>query len=233
MINVQSQFCKNADAYESYSIIQKKVVKKLLEKIVDNPQCILDIGCGSGAVYKSMTWHPKKFVAIDFAQGMLQQHPKNENVELHMSDFNQKGFLKKFADYQFERVVSSSALQWGDDLDDIFGQISLLGAPVSLAIFTSGTFKTLLKTASIPPLLRSKEKIIELSKRYFNVEHEILEYSLEFASVRDMFRYMKKSGVGGGRNLLSVGQMRELMRNYPLNYLEFEIVLLHEKNYGE
>ena len=105
-----------------------------------------------------------------------------------------------------------------------------MGAPVSLAIFTSGTFKTLLKTASIPPLLRSKEKIIELSKRYFNAEHEVLEYSLEFASVRDMFRYMKKSGVGGGRNLLSVGQMRELMRDYPLNYLEFEIILLHEKN---
>lgn len=230
MINVQSQFCKNADAYESYSIIQKKVVKKLLAKITDNPQCILDIGCGSGTVYKSMAWHPKKFVAVDFAEGMLKMHPKDENTELSIADFNQKGFLEKFENYRFERVVSSSALQWGDDLDDIFRQISLLGAPISFAIFTSGTFETLLKTASIPPLLRSINEIIALSKRYFNAEHEILRYSLEFASVRDMFQYMKKSGVGGGRNLLNVRQMRELMRDYPLNYLEFEIVLLHEKN---
>ncbi len=230
MINVQSQFCKNADAYESYSIIQKKVVKKLLEKITDNPECILDIGCGSGTVYKSMAWHPKKFVAVDFAEGMLKMHPKDENTELSIADFNQKGFLEKFENYRFERVVSSSALQWGDDLDDIFRQISLLGAPISFAIFTSGTFETLLKTASIPPLLRSIDEIIALSKRYFNAEHEILRYSLEFASVRDMFQYMKKSGVGGGRNLLSVRQMRELMRDYPLNYLEFEIILLHEKN---
>lgn len=230
MINVQSQFCKNADAYESYSIIQKKVVKKLLAKITDNPQCILDIGCGSGTVYKSMAWHPKKFVAVDFAEGMLKMHPKDENTELSIVDFNQKGFLEKFENHRFERIVSSSALQWGDDLDDIFGQISLLGAPISFAIFTSGTFETLLKTASIPPLLRSIDEIIALSKRYFNAEHEVLRYSLEFASVRDMFQYMKKSGVGGGRNLLSVGQMRELMRDYPLNYLEFEIVLLHEKN---
>lgn len=230
MINVQSQFCKNADAYESYSIIQKKVVKKLLKKITDNPQCILDIGCGSGTVYKSIAWHPKKFVAVDFAEEMLKMHPKDENTELYIADFNQKGFLEKFENHRFERVVSSSALQWGNDLDDIFGQISLLGAPISFAIFTSGTFETLLKTASIPPLLRSIDEIITLSKRYFNAEHEILRYSLEFASVRDMFKYMKKSGVSGGRNLLSVGQMRELMRDYPLNYLEFEIVLLHEKN---
>lgn len=233
MINVQSQFCKNANAYESYNIIQNRVVKKLLEKITDNPQYILDIGCGNGAVYKSMTWHPKKFVAVDFAEGMLKMHPKDESTELYRVDFNQKGFLEKFENRQFERIISSSALQWGDDLSNIFRQISLLSAPISFAIFTSGTFKTLLETASIPPLLRSIDEIIELSKKYFDAEYEVLKYSLEFTSVRDMFQYMKKSGVGGGRNILSVKQMRELMRDYPLNYLEFEIVLLHEKNCGE
>ncbi|MBN2768351.1 MAG: methyltransferase domain-containing protein [Campylobacterales bacterium] len=229
-MNVQSQFCKNANAYESYNIIQNRVVKKLLEKIAESPQYILDIGCGSGAVYKSMTWHPKKFVAVDFAEEMLKIHPKDENTELYIADFNQKGFLEKFEDYRFERIISSSALQWGDNLDDIFGQISLLNTPISFAIFTSGTFKTLLKTASIPPLLRSKDTLIELSQKYFDAEHEVLKYSLEFASVRDMFQYMKKSGVGGGRNILSVKQMRELMNNYPLNYLEFEIILIHEKS---
>jgi malonyl-CoA O-methyltransferase len=230
MINVQSQFSKNANAYDNYSIIQNRVVKKLLEKITDSPQCILDIGCGSGAVYKSMTWNPKRFVAVDFAEGMLKMHPKNENTELHIVDFNQNGCFEDFEAYQLERVISASALQWGNDLDDIFHQISLLGAPVSFAIFTSGTFKTLLEIASIPPLLRSKDEIIELSKKYFDAKYEVLEYSLEFASVRDMFKYMKKSGVGGGRNVLGIKQMRDLMRSYPLNYLEFEVILIHEEN---
>ena len=45
-----------------------------------------------------------------------------------------------------------------------------------------------------------------------------------------MFQYMKRSGVGGGRNILSFKQMKMLMNDYPLEYLEFEIVLIHEKN---
>ena len=43
-----------------------------------------------------------------------------------------------------------------------------------------------------------------------------------------MFRYMKKSGVGGARNILSFKQMKTLMNNYPLTYLEFEILIIHE-----
>jgi malonyl-CoA O-methyltransferase len=230
MTNIKNQFSKNANAYDNHNIIQNRVVKKLLEKITESPQYILDIGCGSGAIYKSMTWHPKKFVAVDFAKEMLEMHPKSENTELYRVDFNGKECFQNFNRYRFDRIVSASALQWGDDLDDIFHQISLLNAPVSLAIFTSNTFKTLLQTASIPSLLRSKDTLIELSQKYFDAEYETLEYSLEFASVRDMFQYMKKSGVGGGRNLLSIGQMRELMHNYPLNYLEFEVILIHEKS---
>ena len=143
MINIQKQFSKNANDYDHYNIIQKKVLKELLNKITNDPQCILDIGCGSGSVYRSITWDMKKFVAVDFAEGMLQQHPKNENIELHMLDFNQKGFLEKIRTYHPDRIISSSALQWADDLESIFHQISRLNAPVSFAIFTSGTFKNL------------------------------------------------------------------------------------------
>jgi malonyl-CoA O-methyltransferase len=206
------------------------VVEALVKKITDTPQCIFDLGCGSGAVHKAVTWQPKKFVGVDFAEGMLDVHPKCGSTELHVGDFNQKDFMEKFADYRFDRVVSSSALQWADDLDDLFRQITLLNSPVSLAIFTSGTFKSLFETASIAPLLRSKEEVIALAEKHFQAEYEVLNYALEFATVREMFRYIKKSGVGGGRNLLGFRQMKELMRSYPLDYLEFEVVLLHEEH---
>jgi malonyl-CoA O-methyltransferase len=105
----------------------------------------------------------------------------------------------------------------------------MLNAPVSLSLFTSGTFKTLHKTASIPGLLPSAKEIIHTAKKYFDAEYQILNYKLDFPSVREMFIYIKKSGVSGSRNALNFSQIKDLMKKYPLSYLEFEIVLIHEK----
>jgi len=40
---------------------------------------------------------------------------------------------------------------------------------------------------------------------------------------------MKRSGVGAGRNVLGYKAMKHIMAHYPLDHLEYEIVLLHEK----
>jgi malonyl-CoA O-methyltransferase len=41
-----------------------------------------------------------------------------------------------------------------------------------------------------------------------------------------MLRYIKKSGVSGGQKKLSLKEIRKLLKNYPLNYLEFESITL-------
>jgi malonyl-CoA O-methyltransferase len=53
-----------------------------------------------------------------------------------------------------------------------------------------------------------------------------VRYRLAFDSVREMFRYIKRSGVSGNRNLLKYKEMKSLMQNYPLDYLEFEVVFI-------
>ncbi|RRS30322.1 MAG: methyltransferase [Epsilonproteobacteria bacterium (ex Lamellibrachia satsuma)] len=229
-MKIQNEFSKNAKAYNNLKIIQKKVAEELICKISkEKPGSILDIGCGSGGILRSVHWPLKKFVGIDFAEGMIDLHPKEQNIELFVKDFNDPSCFKNLDTYTFDRIISASALQWADDLDHTFQYIAALNTPVTFAIFTSGTFKTLLETASIPPLLRSAQEVTELSKKYFKAEYEILTYTLEFPSVRDMFRYMKKSGVGGARNILGYKEMKNLMKNYPLNYLEYEILLIHEE----
>lgn len=228
-MKIQNEFSKNAKAYNSFNVIQTKVAKALMCTITDKPASVLDIGCGRGGLYRSIFWPLKKFAGIDFAEGMIALHPKEKNVELFVKDFNDRACFQNFKTDTFDRVVSSSALQWANDLDQTFGHIATLNTPVTLAIFTSGTFKTLHETASISPLLRSTEEVMALSKKYFNAEYKVLKYTLEFSSVRDMFRYMKKSGVGGARNILSYKQMKRLMKSYPFNYLEYEILMIHEK----
>ena len=55
-------------------------------------------------------------------------------------------------------------------------------------------------------------------------------YTLEFDSTREMFKYIKKSGVSGGEKKLSYKQTRYLMETYPLDYLEFEVLFVEAKN---
>ena len=157
---------------------------------------------------------------------MLELHPKAENLECIYGDFNDPGLFEQLQFLTFDRIFSASALQWSKELERVFAHIAALHTPVSLAIFTSETFKTLFETAGITPLLRSRDEVIAMAERYFDARIETLHYELSFDSIREMFRYIKRSGVSGGRNVLTYKQVKRLMETYPLDYLEFEVVFI-------
>jgi malonyl-CoA O-methyltransferase len=226
-MKISSEFSKNAKRYNKHNSIQNLVVEKLLSLIKTQPKEILDLGCGSGALCKRVEWEYNHFTGIDFAKGMLEIHPKSEKINPIYGDFNDKALFEYLKTYEFDYIFSASALQWADDLDDIFKSIKELNAPICLAIFTSNTFKTLNETASLKPMLRSAKEIKELQEKYFDINFEVQNYKLEFNSTRDMFKYIKQSGVSGSRQVLSFKDTKKLMQNYPLNYLEFEVVFLY------
>jgi malonyl-CoA O-methyltransferase len=144
-------------------------------------------------------------------------------------DFNDKDLFKKLLKQRYDYIFSASALQWAEDLEMVFLNIQKFDAPISLAIFTSNTFKTLNATASLEPLLRTKEELYALQKKYFDVNFEVVEYKLEFESTREMFRYIKQSGVSASRKVLDYKATKKLMNEYPLNYLEFEVAFIHTR----
>ncbi|MCF6205838.1 MAG: methyltransferase domain-containing protein [Sulfurovum sp.] len=232
-MKIQREFSQNARAYDEVNVIQKKVVQELLKKIDDTPRRLLDIGCGNGTLFKAIDWQIETFVGMDFAEGMLTLHPKKNGVILLQRDFNTPDAFKGLEGHRFERIVSASALQWATDLNATLEAIAAMNAPVSLAIFTSGTFKILYQTAGLSPILRDRETVISLLNSHFGGEIQLLHYTLGFDSVREMFRYMKRSGVGAGRNVLGYSEMKHLMETYPLDHLEYEIVLLHETTMEE
>jgi malonyl-CoA O-methyltransferase len=227
-MKVQQAFSRNAHAYDEVNIIQKEVLAHLLSKITDTPEKILDIGCGSGGVCRSLDWKVERFVGVDFAKGMLTLHPKAPHITLMEADFNDPALFEALSADTYARIISSSALQWATDMDAVFAHIAALKAPVSLSVFTSATFKTLYEVADLPPLLRSKEEVVALAKTHFDADIETRSYTRSFSSVREMFRYMKRSGVGAGRNLLGYKEMKHIMQAYPLDHLEYEVVFIHE-----
>jgi len=226
MSNACHEFSRYAAEYGSRNIIQRLVAQKLIATTSDQPKRILDLGCGNGTLYSLIDWEVERFVGVDFSASMLEHHPTSPNVELILGDFNDPLLFEKLRGEPFDRVYSTSALQWAGDLEDVLKSLALLNAPMSLAIFSAGTFKTLHECAGVTPLLRSSDEVISIAEKYLDAQFEVLHTTLEFDSVREMFRYIKRSGVSGGRRVLDFTQTKRLMETYPLNYLEFEVVFI-------
>lgn len=225
-MNISEEFSRFADHYGDYNIIQEKVADKLIADLPALPRAMLDIGCGRGALAKRIVWEYADFLGIDFAPRMLELHPKGRKINCIYGDFDNPELYAYLQTFRFDRILSASALQWSPDLVHTFRLIRSLNAPVSFAVFTSGTFDTLLKTAGLAPLLRSADEVKSISEHFFDAEYEVVRYRLVFSSVRDMFRYIKRSGVSGKRNALSYKETRRLMQAYPLDFLEFEVLFI-------
>lgn len=207
-------------------MIQRLVAQKLIASTTDQPKRVLDLGCGNGTVFSQIDWNMDRFIGIDFSASMLEQHPLSSNVELILGNFNDRLLFERLRGERFDHIYSASALQWADDLEEVFKSLDSLNAPLSLAIFSAGTFKTLHECAGVTPLLRSADEVIAIAEKHLNARFEVLHTTLEFDSVREMFRYIKRSGVSGGRRVLDFAQTKQLMETYPLSYLEFEVVFI-------
>ncbi len=228
-MSIDSEFSRFALEYDSYNTIQNKVASHLLSNINSSPQTILDLGCGSGAVARSIEWNYSHLIAVDFAEKMLELHPDLPSVERICADFNSSRLYEYLRGIGVEHIISASALQWSPDLPHTLSLIRSLKAPCSFAIFTSNTFKALHSYADLPPLLKSSSELKLLIAKEFQAEYETIGYTLEFSDTQQLFRYIKNSGVSGNRNLLTYTQTKELIRTYPLKYLEFEVLFVHTK----
>ena len=225
-MNIDTEFSNQAIHYNTYNIIQNKVIQHLLKSVQTQPKNILDLGCGNGSLCQQIEWDYEHFTGVDFAKGMLELHPKSAKIECIYGDFNNQELFHNLYTNKYDFIFSASALQWAEDLERVFQNIQAFKAPIALAIFTSNTFKTLNSTAGINSLLKSSQEVKTLAQRYFDAKIEVLTYKLEFDSTQEMFTYIKKSGVSGSRKILSYKQTKALMKNYPTNYLEFEVIFI-------
>lgn len=231
MSNVTEQFSRFAHQYNTYNIIQSKVAKTLIDALpLQSYDRILDIGSGAGEVFKNVKRRDisfKEFIAFDSSEPMLSLHPTEEKVIKICGDFNDKDFIKALPSSPYDILLSSSSLQWSRDLPLTLEKISTLSKTLHAAIFTAGTFKTLHQVANIRSPIYSAEILQEkILKYYDDVTFTLHHYTLSFGSTMEMFHYIKKSGVSSGEKKLSYRQTKQLMENYPLDHLEFEVLFV-------
>lgn len=224
------EFSRFAHQYNRYNMIQAEVAKALVEHIpVSKYRTIVDIGCGSGEVYNNIErcgHHFEEYIALDSSKEMLELHPSAQNIVKLQADFNDTEMYSRFATDSEAILLSSSALQWSKDLDFTISHLSRKSEKAYFSIFTAGTFKTLHQIAKIDSPIYTQEKLQEVLEKYYDASFKTKVYRLEFDNVREMFQYIKKSGVSGGEKQLSYKQTKHLMQNYPLEYLEFEVLFM-------
>ena len=225
-MSVKNQFSKYAKEYKNHNIIQQIVAKSLVRELKFQPKRILELGCGSGQVYNHISWDLDFYKAIDFSASMCELHPRAKNVEIKCFDFDTVEFLNEIKNDTYDIVLSSSALQWSKDLSKIIKQLSLITKEINAVLFTSNTFKTIQNITKTKSPILDEQSIKEAFNKYFKCEFETIMYKLEFDNKKDLFDYIKKSGVSGANEALDFKNAKKLYKEYNLNYLEFEVIFI-------
>ncbi|NCB12042.1 MAG: methyltransferase [Erysipelotrichia bacterium] len=225
-MSVKNQFSKYAREYQNHNIIQQIVAKSLVRELTFQPKRILELGCGSGQVFSHISWEIDFYKAIDFSVSMCELHPKASNIEVKCFDFDTQEFLNEIKNDSYDIVLSSSALQWSKDLSKIIKHLSYVTNEIYAVLFTSNTFKTIQKITKTKSPILDESSIKEAFSKYFECEFETIMYKLEFDDKKELFDYIKKSGVSGGNTSLDFKEAKKLYKEYNLNYLEFEVIFV-------
>ena len=223
--SVNKEFSKYSKQYNNYNIIQQIAAKAMIRDVKNKAKNILELGCGAGQVYKNIAWNFDSYTALDFSSSMCDLHPKNTKTIVKCLNFDENEFFSYLDDKHYDLVLSSSALQWSKDLGRIIQKLACITNELHAVLFTSNTFKHIQNISKKKSPILSEEKIKDAFSKYFSCEFETILYKLEFSSKKDLFNYIKKSGVSG-ETKLTFKEAKSLYKEYDLNYLEFEVIYI-------
>ena len=225
------EFSRFAHEYTHHSMVQSQVAQEIVKSIPRRKiESIIDIGSGDGKIYRCLgefDINCDRFIALDASCEMLDLHPSAENVQKICVDFSNIKDLQRVK--KLDILISSSALQWSEDLDATIKQLSSMANSFYLTMFTSNTFSQIHDFAHIKSPIYEKSVLEETLLKYLDVEIYTKEYRIEFPNKKEMFSYIKKSGISGGQKRLSHKESKRLLCGYPHNYLVFEVLFAISK----
>lgn len=145
---MRGNFSSHASDYDSYALVQKRVVELLRDKMSAfeaKPGIMLDVGTGTGALAKTILCSDlgQQLVVMDIAHGMTMEAVSRLPA---VSACDGDARHLPFADDSFAGVVSSSVYQWVDCLPTAFAEITRVlqpGGLFALALFGEKTLHEL------------------------------------------------------------------------------------------
>lgn len=139
-------FEKSAAVYDEAAVLQREVASRMLERldyIRHQPGTILDVGAGTGFCAQQLAdrYSGAEIYVLDFAINMLQQARGHAGWWQRFR--NRYRFIAgdaeqlPLADGSVDMLVSSLAIQWCNDLDQVFAEFRRVLAPGGMLMFTT------------------------------------------------------------------------------------------------
>ncbi|MFV1922366.1 MAG: malonyl-ACP O-methyltransferase BioC [Methylotenera sp.] len=253
--HVRASFDRAAKTYDAAAVLQKLVRDEMFDRlglIKVAPHSILDAGCGTGhgSFQLQKRFRSAQIFSLDLAFGMLQK------------TYAQQSWLSKMvghkrlvcadienlpvADNSMDIVWSNLALQWCNDLDQSFTEISRVLKPNSLFIFSTFGPDTLkeLRTASnngkthVSRFIDMHDIGDALTRNGFTAPVlDVERYTLTYDDVKAVMKDLKSIGAnnatqGRVRGLTGKSFFKQLAAQYEQFRLDGKLPATFEVIYG-
>lgn len=143
--------------------------KEFLEK----DYCLLDFGCGSGAITNKLSKVAKSIDAIDISSGMLEFAKKQAEKSSigNISYIQASIFDERFKDEKYDAILAFNVLHYIEDMPRLIERINTLLKPNGVFISSTACLKE--KRSLIGYLVLLFAKIGMMPKIYFYKKNEL------------------------------------------------------------
>lgn len=218
---IADSFHRQAEAYDSNVLVQNRVIAKLVQdaKFQADVQSgmILDIGCGTGTLLEQLrsVFPNTGLIGLDLALNMCRQTARKLQTGCRLVNGNAENL--PFSDATFELVVSSSVMQWVNDISKAISDAARVlrgGGLLRFSLFVDGTLCELQQCFREADMLLygvGSERLTRMHR--FHTSEQIMEIfngmdafeDIRFAfdteidlypSVKELLRSVKEIGAG-------------------------------------
>jgi len=130
---IANAFGNAASTYDSAAALQVRVAEQTLSLLPSASfDTVVDLGCGTGYCLPTLAAKSKHLIAMDLSQGMLQSLD-GQSANRVVGDAEQL----PLADNSVDLVFSSLAVQWCQNLEQLFAEISRVLTPNGHFVFST------------------------------------------------------------------------------------------------
>jgi len=143
---VRLAFEKSATGYDEAAVLQREIGDRLLERleyIKFTPARILDVGAGTGYCTQALARHYTKaqVYALDLAHNMLRKAQRSvslwQRLNKRFAYIAGDAEQLPFANASIDMIISNLAIQWCNDIDQVFAEFRRILAPGGMVLFTT------------------------------------------------------------------------------------------------
>lgn len=247
---IKNRFSRASNTYDQVATIQKNsahfLVAKLLQATQSQPQTILDLGAGTGALAEILfTLFPQTHFSLnDLSPQMLEQCREKLKIPPQLVTYLPSD-MQKLDGTLYDWVVSNFALQWVENLPFMLQHAVTKSRKLfAFSLLTEGTFfewQQLLSHHHTNSSLNyyAKNKLIQLCEEIACQQKGVVfqfwtkKKKLTFSSPSHFMQYLKKLGASLPAQPIALRQLRALYKeqsSFSTHYNLFYGLFLRKSN---